>query len=190
MAKRKHRDPSTLTEAEIADVVSSLELTEDYTLVSKETNLSYEALEDLRQRNRKKLSEMAANNNNLINYAAALGRNLAINEIIKSNYDSYINSKEAILSKVQMAKTMAINAIVERLSDTTKLKTVDLVFILEKLTNIEEKTNKVDQNNANANEVNRFIPLSMRTFTDVTIIDTPFKEVKTKNQSLTKNKKK
>lgn len=190
MAKRKHRDPSTLTESEIADVVSSLELTEDYTLVSKETNLSYEALEDLRQRNRKKLSEMAANNNNLINYAAALGRNLAINEIIKSNYDSYINSKETILSKVQMAKTMAINAIIERLSDTTKLKTVDLVFILEKLTNIEEKTNKVDQNNANANEVNRFIPLSMRTFTDVTIIDTPFKEVKTKNQSLTKNKKK
>ena len=178
MARKKTN--KELSEEMVVDIVSTLETTNDYDAVSKETGLTIEELTDLVEKNQQAVTNISASAGDIAKYARAIMKNASLAQIIESNRENYINTQGTILEKIQMAKTMAINALIEKLSDVSYLYATDITSILEKLVRIEEtmKDNQVSHVGA------RFIPMSMRSISNTTITETvitvPSIEVKDK----------
>lgn len=180
MARKK--EPRELSEAMIVDIISTLDMTNDYKAVSKKTGLSEDQLHELVDNNRQAISNLYSKSSEVRMYAESIMKNAALAKIIETNKETYINSKDSLMVKIQMAKTMTINALVEKLTDVSKLSATDIVMILERLVKVEETlngnaTNTVDQ---------RFMPMSLRAISNTTItetfIDVTATEVSTKHK--------
>ena len=176
MARKKQYQE--LSEAMIIDIVSTLELTNDYKAVSKKTGLTEEQLMELVDQNRQTVFNLDRVSEETKRYAESIMKNAALTAIIDNNKEQYINSHDSLMSKIQMGKTLAINALLEKLTTLKENSAMDVVVILEKLVKIEESLNA---NNITPQNDGRFIPMSLRSISNTTIteaiIEVPSKEI-------------